>query len=106
MLSFYQNTKATIDRIEARLDFSDKITLPEMEKIQEAYLAILPATRFLELVGNDTGVMKSVLYDNIRGFQGENEEINREKVQNLESVDANQFVVLNNEIICKELRKL
>lgn len=100
--------KATIDRIEAELDFPDKITLPEMEKIQEAYLGILPATRFLELVSNDTGVIKSILYDNVRDFQGENEEINREIAQTLESADANQFVVLNNgiTIICKELRNI
>lgn len=100
--------KSTIDRIEAELDLPDKITLPEMGKIQEAYLGILPATRFLKLVSNDTGVIKSILYDNVRDFQGENEEINREIAQTLNGEDSDQFVVLNNgiTIICKELRNL
>lgn len=54
--------KATVDKIEAELDFPDKITLPEMDKIQEAYLGILPAIRFLELVSNDTGVIIDIIY--------------------------------------------
>ena len=99
--------KATIDRIQVEIDFPDRITLPEMEKINEAYLGILPAKQFLSLVSNEDGVIKSILYDNIRDFQGENE-VNREIADTLRSSDADKFIVLNNgiTIICKELRNL
>lgn len=38
--------KATIDKIQAEIDFPDRITLPEMDGINEAYLGILPANVF------------------------------------------------------------
>lgn len=100
--------KATIDKIQAEIDFPDRITLPEMDKVQEAYLGILPASQFLGLVSNDGGVIKSILYDNVRDFQGENTDVNREIAQTLESSDSDKFVILNNgiTIICKELRNV
>lgn len=55
------------------IDFPDRITLPEMEKISEAYLGILPAKQFLNLVSNGDGIIKSILYDNIRDYQGDND---------------------------------
>lgn len=99
--------KATIDKIQVEIDFPDRITLPEMDKINEAYLGILSARQFLSLVSNEGGVIKSILYDNVRDFQGENE-VNREIEETLRSSDSDKFVVLNNgiTIICKELRNL
>ena len=65
----------------------------------------MPASTFLSLVSNEDGVIKSILYDNIRDFQGEND-INREIAATLSSSDSDKFVILNNgiTIICKELR--
>ncbi len=78
-----------------------------MEKIDEAYLGILPAQQFLSLVSTDEGVIKSILYDNVRDFQGENA-VNQEIAETLNSPDADKFVVPNNgiTIICKELRNI
>ncbi len=99
--------KATIDKIQSEIDFPDRIALPEMDGINEAYLGILPASTFLSLVSNEDGVIKSILYDNIRDFQGEND-INREIAATLSSSDSDKFVILNNgiTIICKELRNI
>lgn len=99
--------KATIDRIQAEIDFPDRITLPEMDGINEAYLGILPAKIFLSLVSNEDGVIKSILYDNVRDFQGAND-VNREIAATLASPDSDKFVILNNgiTIICKELRNI
>lgn len=99
--------KATVDKIQVEIDFPDRITLPEMERISEAYLGILPAKQFLSLVSNEDGVIKSILYDNVRDFQGEND-VNREIAATLGSSDADKFVILNNgiTIICKELRNI
>ena len=99
--------KATIDKIQAEIDFPERITLPEMDGISEAYLGILPAKTFLSLVSDDDGVIKSILYDNVRDFQGEND-VNREIAETLSSPDSDKFVILNNgiTIICKELRNI
>ena len=53
-----------------------------MDGISEAYLGILPAKSFLSLVSDDEGVIKSILYDNVRDFQGEND-VNREIAETL-----------------------
>ena len=99
--------KATIDKIQAQIDFPERITLPEMDGISEAYLGILPAKDFLSLVSDDEGVIKSILYDNVRDFQGEND-VNSEIAETLSSSDSDKFVILNNgiTIICKELRNI
>lgn len=100
--------KATIDKIEVEIDFPDRITLPEMDKIKEAYLGILPASQFLSLVSNEDGIIKSILYDNVRDFQGENNDVNAEIAETINGSEADKFVVLNNgiTIICKELRNI
>ena len=100
--------KATIDKIEVEIDFPDRITLPEMDKIKEAYLGILPASQFLSLISNEDGIIKSILYDNVRDFQGENNDVNAEIAETINGVEADKFVVLNNgiTIICKELRNI
>jgi hypothetical protein len=99
--------KSTIDKIQVEIDFPDRIALPEMSKIEEAYLGVLPANQFLNLVSNEDGIIKSILYDNVRDFQGENA-VNHDIEQTLLSPDADKFVVLNNgiTIICKELRNV
>ena len=42
--------KATIDKIQSEIDFPDRIALPEMDGINEAYLGILPASTFYLLL--------------------------------------------------------
>lgn len=74
---------------------------------EQAYLGILPACQFLNLVSNEDGIIKSILYDNVRDFQGEND-VNVEIAETLNSSEADKFVILNNgiTIICKELKNI
>ena len=100
--------KETIDSIEREIELPRRIPLPEMDDIQEAYLAIIPAKQYLSLITSDGSLLKSVLYDNVRDYQGDQNLVNNEIIQTLEGEDANKFVVLNNgiTIICKSLRNV
>lgn len=100
--------KETIDIVEREIELQRRIPLPEMDNIQEAYLAILPAKQYLSLITNEGNLLKSVLYDNIRDYQGDQNKVNSEMANTLVSEDANEFVVLNNgiTIICKSLRNV
>lgn len=100
--------KETIDVVERIIELQRRIPLPEMDNIEEAYLAILPARQYLSLITNEDNLLKSVLYDNIRDYQGDQNTVNSEIASTLASQDANKFVVLNNgiTIICKSLRNI
>lgn len=100
--------KETITSVEREIELTRRIPLPEMDNIQEAYLTVLPATQFLGLITNDDVLIKSVLYDNVRDYQGDDNDVNDEISSTLSGHDANKFVVLNNgiTIICKSLKNL
>ncbi len=100
--------QSTINKIERTIDFPDRITLPEMENVESAYLGILPAVHFLSLIVEEDEIVKRVLYDNVRDFQGENNDVNEDIQTTLKSLQADKFVILNNgiTIICKELKNI
>lgn len=78
------------------IDFENKVTIPEIQGIKEAYLGILPVTEILKLLTDDDGVMlRGLFYDNVRDFQGDNE-VNIEIEQTIKSPDKDLFVLLNN----------
>lgn len=89
----YRSTK---EKVAAEIEFSNKILLPPIEGVKEAYLGTLPATEYLKLISDQAGnIRKSVFYDNIRDFQGDNE-VNKEIEQTLESDAIRKFTILNN----------
>lgn len=49
----------------------------------------------INLITSENNLLKSVLYDNIRDYQGDQNIVNSEIASTLESDDANIFVVLN-----------
>jgi hypothetical protein len=78
------------------IDFENKVTIPEIQGIKEAYLGILPVTEILKLLTDDDGIMlRGLFYDNVRDFQGDNE-VNIEIEQTIKSPDKDLFVLLNN----------
>lgn len=90
---YYRNTK---DIIEKEINFENKVLLPEIENIAEAFLGTIPIQEYFKLIIDDNGnIRKSIFYDNVRDFQGENA-VNQEINETLQSSDANKFVVLNN----------
>ena len=78
------------------IDFENKVTIPEIKGIKEAYLGILPVTEILKLLTDEDGIMlRGLFYDNVRDFQGDNE-VNIEIEETIKSPDKDLFVLLNN----------
>lgn len=100
----YNSAKNSLSKTFA---FENKITLPEIDGVKEAYLGILPISDFLGLIQDDTGIiLRSLFYDNVRDFQGANE-VNSEMNQTLQCLDKELFVLLNNgvTIVAENLSK-
>jgi hypothetical protein len=100
----YTQTKNSISR---EITFADRVTIPEIPGVSEAYLGIIPATAFLSLIEDDDGeLIRSIFYDNVRDFQGYNP-VNSEIKDTLLSSDLkSRFVLMNNGItvIAKTMR--
>jgi hypothetical protein len=89
---FYNYAKNSVSQT---IDFENKVTIPEIQGIKEAYLGIVPVTEILKLLTDDDGVMlRGLFYDNVRDFQGDNE-VNVEIEQTIKSSDKDLFVLLN-----------
>ena len=102
---YYRNT---IDVIETEIEFSNKTVLPEIPGVKQSYLGYIDSQSYLKLITGDNGeIRKSVFYDNVRDFQGEDNPVNYEMEESLKS-DSDKFVLLNNgvTVICKELSSI
>lgn len=101
---YYRNT---IDVIETEIEFSNKILLPEIPEVTQSYLGYIDSESYLKLITGENGeIRKSVFYDNVRDFQGDNP-VNHEMSESLKT-DSKKFVLLNNgvTVICKELSNI
>lgn len=100
----YKSTKEPIKR---EIELPDRITLPEMDNIEQAFLCVIKANEFLKLITQDNFLLKKVFYDNVRDFQGDIP-VNQEIKDTLNSSQASKFVLFNNgiTIICKKLRNI
>ncbi|MCD7717394.1 MAG: AIPR family protein [Lachnospiraceae bacterium] len=98
---YYRNT---IDVIEKEVEFSNKVLLPEINKVKQSYLGYISYQSYLKLITGENGeIIKSVFYDNVRDYQGDNP-VNHEMAQTLQT-DSDKFVLYNNgvTVICKNL---
>lgn len=101
---YYRNT---IDVIETEIEFSNKILLPEIPGVTQSYLGYVDSESYLKLITGENGeIRKSVFYDNVRDFQGDNP-VNHEMSESLKT-DSQKFILLNNgvTVICKELSNI
>lgn len=87
--------------------FPNKVLLPDIVGVTEAYLGVLPATEFLKIISDGSGnIRKSLFTDNVRDFQEYNE-VNLKIQKTLRDPDAKgRFVVLNNgvTVVTRELK--
>ena len=101
--------RALRHRVEKEVNFEKHTILPKIDKVEEAYLGILPSTEFLKLITDEEGeIQKSLFYDNARDFQGSNP-VNSEIAATLGgSATADSFVLLNNgiTIVAKSIGKV
>jgi len=69
----YKLDQLTKNTISAEFTFPQRVPMPEMQGVKEAYLGILPAIEYLQLVVDEAGMIrKSLFYDNVRDFQSYN----------------------------------
>lgn len=88
---YYRNT---IDVIETEVDFSNKILLPEeIQGVTQSYLGYIDGQSYLKLISGENGeIRKSVFYDNVRDFQGDNP-VNNEMSETVRSA-PDKFICL------------
>ena len=100
---FYQ-TKNAIAR---DFTFAERVIVPEIEGVKEAYLGLLPIKEFLTLLDDGDGeILKGIFYDNVRDWQEYNA-VNSEIKATLQSTPQRaRFALMNNgiTIIAKTLR--
>lgn len=89
----YSQTKNAIAR---EFTFKDRIEIPTISGVTQAYLGFLPASEFVSLIKDEDGeITRSIFYDNVRDWQNYNS-VNSEIKITLESDDRSRFVLMNN----------
>lgn len=75
--------------------FKDRITLPEILNIKEAFYGLLPWDEFKKIIISDNGSIKNIFYNNVRDYLGDNP-VNASIEQTLVQKKIDLFTVLNN----------
>jgi hypothetical protein len=99
----YRQTKNAIER---EFVFENRVTIPDVPGVTQAYLGFLPFPELLKIISDDNGEMiGSLFYSNPRDWQDYNE-VNLEIKQTLDSENKSRFVLVNNgiTIIARDIR--
>ncbi|MBU2805206.1 AIPR family protein [Acidithiobacillus ferridurans] len=89
---FYHETK---NKLSTTINFQNRITLPDIDDVKEAYLGVIPFNEFAKLIQDENQTIHSIFDDNVRDFQGENAVKKRIK-NTLSDGRFDLFCVLNN----------
>jgi hypothetical protein len=89
----YRKTKETIS---TTINFNNRITLPKINGISQAYIGLLPFSEFLKIVSDSEDNILNVFEYNVRDFQGDNNDVNGGIALTLNNEDSEIFSVLNN----------
>lgn len=87
-------------KITKTFDFKERALIPEIEKVDEAYIGVIPAKTVIDLITLDgkEDLLTNIFYDNVRDFQGYNK-VNGAIKSTLEDEKMKlAFSVLNNGI--------
>ena len=98
--------KATKSQLTKDIKIEHKLSMPDVDKITESYLCLIPFSEFRKLIIDEQGdIIESVFYDNVRAFQGLNS-VNNSMAQSLKDGDIELFTAMNNgiTIIAKNLQ--
>lgn len=90
----YHETK---NKLSTTINFQNRITLPDISDVKEAYLGVIPFGEFIKLIQDENQTIHSIFDDNVRDFQGENA-VNRRIKGTLQNGKFDLFCVLNNGI--------
>jgi len=88
----YHETK---NKLSTTITFQNRITLPDIEGVKEAYLGIINFQEFVKLIQDENQPIHNIFDDNVRDFQGENE-VNKKIKATLKDSKFDLFCVLNN----------
>ena len=100
--------RQTNEAVAVEIDFPNKVTLPEIPGVGQAFIGVLPASTLFKLIIDDTGsIRRSVFEDNIRDFQGDTSVNEGIGATLKDSARSSGFVVLNNgiTIVCRGLQQ-
>lgn len=89
----YRKTKESIS---TTITFNNRITIPKINGVSQAYIGLLPFNEFLKIIAGVDDVLLNVFEDNVRDFQGDNNDVNGGISSTLNSADSEIFSVLNN----------
>lgn len=82
---------------EVEIQLEKQINLPKMEGIDQAILGVVESTELLKLIEDSDGVLdERVFYDNVRGFKGEDNAVNKQILDTLATTESQLLPVLNN----------
>lgn len=59
----------TKNKLSSTITFQNKITLPDIQGVSEAYLGVLPFIEYLKLVQDENQVIYNIFDDNVRDFK-------------------------------------
>lgn len=88
----YHETK---NKISTTVNFQNRVTLPDIEGVSEAYLGVIPFGEYIKLIQDENQTIHSIFDDNVRDFQGNNT-VNKKIKTTLEDGRFDLFCVLNN----------
>lgn len=102
VVNLYKDTKS---KLEAVVNIEQKLTLPKVDGISDAYLCILPFKELNKLFVSENKIIQEVFYDNVRSFQGMNQ-VNRSITESLKQGNIDLFTAMNNGItvIAKKIK--
>ncbi|MBP7930381.1 MAG: AIPR family protein [Acidimicrobiia bacterium] len=80
----------------AEFTFADKTLLPDIDRIAEAYVGVVPVNQFWPIIEDDAGMIrKSLFVENVRDFLEWNP-VNEKIKETLKGPGSAKFAVLNN----------
>lgn len=89
----YRKTKESIS---TTINFANRITIPSIRGVSQAYIGLLPFKEFLKIVSSEDENLLNVFEDNVRDFQGDNNDVNGGIASTLNDEGSEIFSVLNN----------
>lgn len=99
----YRQTKNAVER---EFVFANRVTVPDVPGVSQAYLGYLPVPELIKIITDDSNeIIGSLFYSNPRDFQGYNE-VNEEIKGTIDSDAKSRFVLMNNgiTIIARDVR--
>lgn len=95
LAKYYRKTKESVS---TTINFSNRITIPEINGISEAYIGLIPYEEFIKIVSSEEQNLLNVFEDNVRDFQGESNDVNNGIASTITNPGSEIFSVLNNGI--------